>query len=494
MSMVQRRLVSLGALMLITIGVGSAVWWQNQWAGDKAQKQQVAQQLFSTQEAAKIREVRLNTPTGTYVVKKEGDAWQITAPHAAAADSSAIDTLVRAALQERVTARVGGSGPKDDMTQTVPAVADLSVFGLAAPQYTLSLINDQNVTESVLVGKRNTFDNSLYVKRSDHDDVGLVAGNFLYQVNKDFFALREKRPVPLTLDAIDEITVKPEHSTGYAMKRVKDRFVLTAPLQTPTDNIAAENIAGALTGLRAKSFVTEQAPSSAMEKTFGLDKPQYVVRVTTQDKQAYTLRLSTATLEGGTRYFAMADAGGPVLEIGSDWAQKKLSTPLNQLRDKHVVASVRESVRAIEISRGNQHVTLAAVLGNKLDDGMQPLQWHLEGPKGQEVVPNKVDGLLFALENLKGEDIAADVPTSVERAKFGLETPALHVVLKDDTGQVITGLRVGQSGIPTDKLVWASPSSMQPVFVVDKKSVDQISADPNDYIAGGTKTPSANNF
>ncbi len=123
------------------------------------------------------------------------------------------------------------------------------------------------------------------------------------------------------------------------------------------------------------------------------------------------------------------------------------------------------------------------------------MQWRLGGPEGaSRWCKNKVDGLLFALENLQGEDIAADVPTPVERAKFGLETPALHVVLKDDAGNILTGLRVGQSGIPTDKLVWASPSAMQPVFVVDKKAVDRISADPNDYIVGGASTPSVNNF
>ncbi len=494
MSMVQRRLIGLGALMLVTLGVGAAVWWQNQRVDDKAQKQQMAQQLFTTQDAAQIREVQLATPTGTYVVKKEGGVWQITAPHKTGADPSTIEALVRAALQERVTARVGGGGPKDDMTKSVAQVSDLGVFGLAAPEYTLSLTDAQNVTETVLVGKRNTFDNSLYIKRSDRDDIGLVAGSFLYQVNKDFFALREKRPLPITLDAIDEITVKPEKGLGYAMKRVKDRFVLTAPMQTPTDNIAAENVAGALTGLRAKGFATERPPSFALQKTFGLDKPQYVVRVTTLDKQAYTLRLSTATLEGATRYFVMADAGGPVLEIGSDWAQKKLSTPLNQLRDKHVVANVRDSVRRIDISRADKNVTLTAVPDAQKDGDAQQLQWRLGGPEGQPVVQNKVDGLLFALENLKGEDIAADVPTPVERAKFGLEAPALRVELKDDTGRVLTGLRVGQSGIPTDKLVWASPSAMQPVFVVDKKTVDNISADAQDYIAGDANAQSANNF
>ncbi len=132
------------------------------------------------------------------------------------------------------------------------------------------------------------------------------------------------------------------------MKRVKDRFALTAPMQTPTDNIAAENVAGALTGLRAKGFVDRAARRlcAHAENSLASTSRSTWCASPRKDEQAYTLRSVHRHARGRPRATSSwPTPAGRCLEMGSDWAQKKLSTPLNQLRDKHVVATVRDSVR-----------------------------------------------------------------------------------------------------------------------------------------------------
>ena len=195
MTLVKKRLLSLTALCLVAGAVGVGLWWQERQGSTEDAARESAQHLFEGT-LEQVATAELKTPQGEFKMSHLGTgeaAWALTEPLNTLAEASTVESLLRAALELKRTARVGGQGPKDDPRQGVAPVQDLAIFGLEPPRYTLTLITRDGLRQSLRVGKKNGFSGALYVKREGSPDVALVDGNFEYQVDKDLFKLREKR-------------------------------------------------------------------------------------------------------------------------------------------------------------------------------------------------------------------------------------------------------------------------------------------------------------
>ncbi|HET6345987.1 MAG TPA: DUF4340 domain-containing protein, partial [Myxococcota bacterium] len=341
MTMVQKRLMSLGFLLVLGAGVAGLVWWQEQQGSAEDAAKESAQRLFTHDTTDAVVSLELTTPAGTFKLRHVGageTGWELMEPVATLAEATTVDGMVQAAMELKRTSRVGGGGPTDDPRHSVPAVTDLTLFGLEPPRYTLTLVDKEGVRESLRVGKKSGFSGALYVKREGSADVALVDGGFEYQVDKDLYKLREKRAAVFDIGQVKSVAVAPQKGPAYRIERQGSDFVLTAPEAVPADEGQVNGILSALAGLRAKVFVAEAADPGVLRHT-GLETPRFRVEVALQDPNAapIVLRLGEVQVDRETHSFAMQEGVHPVVELGSDWALKKLGTDPKELRDMHVL-------------------------------------------------------------------------------------------------------------------------------------------------------------
>ena len=387
MSLVKKRLLSIAILMTVCcLAVGGLVWQQDRELAAQEAKES-AQKLLSL-DKARLSEVRLTVPAGTFVVNRTGlgsDAWELRAPLQTPADAMVIDGIIQAAIDLRSTVRVGQApNPGDAKAAAAPAF-ELALFGLEPARYSVIFKTQDGNSQTLLVGKKNTYDGSLYVKRADTEDVGMVSGDFAYQLDQDLFKLREKRPVILAADDVVKLQVTPAKGPGYTLERGEHGLMLTAPLRSAADTGAVGQVLGALSGLRAKSFAAESATTPAALRPFGLDKPAYTAVLHLKDQRVITLLFGELSLAGQSHSFVMEQGDHPVLELGSDWASKKLGLTDQQLRDMRVLAFDKDAVRTLSIVHGQESLTFT--VGRDEKTGAET--WNATAPAKAEVQSGK---------------------------------------------------------------------------------------------------------
>jgi hypothetical protein len=352
---------------------------------------------------------------------------------------------------------------------------DLQMYGFAPPRYHLTLVgNDaagQLRTETLLVGKKNSFDGSVYAKRGENGAVVRISNTVVTHLDQDLFKLREKRPAVFTGAQVQKFTVEffPEAKPAPAKtirlvagKRVKKPSATptAAPQPSPLprsfslerngagfvvrDRVGGENdpagplpktfaadteqvetLLGALSGLRAKRFVSEAAADAEARRPFGLAFPRYRVTLTcAADSAPIVLLLGEVQLPDQTHYFAMRDGNSPVIELGSDWAFKKLSVPLAELRDLHLLHLDPDAVQAIEIQSPSKSLWLQRS-GQK--DPADKVAWRITQAQkdtgGEAADGIKVISLLYRLKNLRPQKVLHEGPTAAVLTQLGL-TPA----------------------------------------------------------------------
>lgn len=482
MTLIQRRLLSLGALCIVAGGALALVVWQDNKSVATQEQKAAAQKLYDLTKSDDIKTMTLTTPNGSFTIDHVGageTAWQLSAPRQTMAEASTVDAMVRAALDLRSTGRVGGKGPADDMTGQVTPPPDLAIFGLAPPAYTLSLTGRDGHTETLLIGKKNSFDGSLYVKRADKPDVALVAGALEYQVDKDLFKLRDKRPVIVDIQKISRLTVTPKEGTAYTIERHgADSFVLTAPFAAPADEPQVTGILTALANVRAKSFVAEDASADSLRHA-GLEAPVVRVQLAQKDGPTATLAFGQVQLPGDKEIhtFVHREGDGPgaaIIELGSDWAVKTLRTTPQALRDLHVLAFERDAVKNLTLTEGKNvlHFT-------KTHDAAQNRDvWSMTKPDASKAQSAKVESLLYKLWNLKGDSLVKENPAAGELQAYGLAEPSVRFELGDQDGKPLGAILLGRE---MGEQRFATRDDHAAVLTVSKTALQDISSQAADY-------------
>jgi hypothetical protein len=156
--------VTLAAFVVV---LAAAIWWtrtrstRGTASGGTATPTPVA--IWSLVETDLVG-FRVEDLSGKKTVELKRDAvngWQVVQPKDAPADSAAVE---QAATSLLVLAP----------TDTLPAVPDLSPFGLAQPRYRLTVFSKDGVSRSITVGRLSPTGGSIYIQAPGRADVLLV--------------------------------------------------------------------------------------------------------------------------------------------------------------------------------------------------------------------------------------------------------------------------------------------------------------------------------
>lgn len=365
--------------------------------------------------------------------------WKIVAPLTAPAEAFAVRGLINTlrGLQSRMQFE---PGQKDQ-----PTLADA---GLAPPQATITLTDQDGKQFTLEVGKPVVLSSDTYVRVGDASAVHVADRDLAQQIRKPLDEYRAKRLVDLKLEEATRVRVTHE-GRSYAFTRGADgEWVIDEPLRAYAAKDKVRSLIMRMNGLRAEQFAADTPESLA---PYGLEQPYLSFSVTTEtrteivgppappDSQPVEPQFETTAREhtllvGGfadlkreKRYVKPADQ--PWIATVAQTTLEGLVPKLKELRDPRVTRVSAVAATELTLAAGGQSATLKKI------DGV----WQGDGDLAALDQP-AVNELLEAFEDLEAIDYV-DAPE--EPAAYGLAAPRATITVSAAGAVTPVTVRIG---------------------------------------------------
>ncbi|MEK7705398.1 MAG: DUF4340 domain-containing protein [Myxococcota bacterium] len=438
--MIKKRLISLVILLVVALGAGGLVLWQRRHAQEQAEHKEKESKVLAVASLDDLTSLRLEDEPQVFVIERVeggGTKWQLTEPIATRADDSTLDSLGRALVELKYKAKVPQAPGKPQ---------DLSLFGLEPARFTVTMMRKDGSKETLLVGKKNSFDGSLYVQRQGAAEVLLVPGSISYQLETDLFRLRDKVLVHFDSAKVVRLTVEKEGKPLYAVEKQGEAYRIVAPTAFVVDADKVRSMLSSLSSLRAREFAVEKPTAADLART-ALAKPALRVTIGFADPAlaSLTLRVGKAASGNEAQTYAMLEGGHPIAEVSGDSVTTQLDVTVDALRDKSVVHFDRQAVTGVTIEDG-AGVTLEFV--KVRDEDKDRDGWNMVKPKAVDAHDSALESLLYTLSTLKASEIVAEKANVGTLAQHGLGPTSKRVTLfgkdKQQLAQVVLGKAEGE--------------------------------------------------
>ncbi|NBV50541.1 DUF4340 domain-containing protein [bacterium] len=365
--------IKVSSTSALVLGLAALSTWyalyEKKYRVDQANLEKEAKNLVSISKD-NIQELEITHSSGEkFALKKTGTTWSLNSPLQDQADEGTLNSLLSTLT----------SAQEERTIEENPA--DLDVYGLKQPAVTLRITQDVNRTEDLFLGNPTQVGSSVYVKTSKKPAVVKTNKSLLSALQKSAFELRNKKLVPIPVDAAQEIEI--QNSTGhYILKFSEKKQWLLARDGSPVNSQAWSKTLNALLDAKATAVVSEQADS----KKYGLDRPQVKVWISTG---AEGVRHQVWFSQVASRTFAKREDKPFIYEINSGLL-KELSQSAEAFRDTHIVSFNRFAVQKIKIKKGE-------VVTEFVKDGAA---WKLANGKPEEKVDaSKVEAMLTQIQD-----------------------------------------------------------------------------------------------
>lgn len=450
MSQLKKRMLRLGVLMALCGAAAVALVWDFDASKKGTQQEQSKVKVFSITQAEDVKEITLTRGGETFHIVRhdERDAyrkWQLTVPMETVADANIVDAIIRFLVQMERTAVVGDRPASDNKAITPPT--NLALFGLDPPTFTVVLTTKQGATETLLIGKKSTFNDSMYVKRDNAPDVMLVPGGLEYQVDKDLLALREKRLVLFNNGDVEKMEITtPAKKQHVVIARdattITVGWRITSPKAIRADQLQVNGILTNLGEARADVFVA-QAPQPKDIVQYHLDKPTARVALHLRGASAPIVLLFGEDTQHHT-FYAMEEGQHPIMQLASGALFSMLTMGIESLRDNHILSFDRDAVAAVVLRKGDTVIRLEkqrqSGAGGDVADAADEGHWQIVKPTSQPASDASVSGLLYKLFNLESQSIVVDSAAEKDFVAYGLDKPSSQVELWGTGGNLLATL------------------------------------------------------
>jgi hypothetical protein len=225
------------------------------------------------------------TPAGgkRMVLEKSGTEWKLVEPVSAAADTFAVDSLVRGLVELRVREQVDAN----------------DAAGVANPRFAVE-ISGKDKSYKLNVGNASVVGNNLYVQVAGQPKVAVVAADVVEQLDKPYTNYRQTRLFSAAGGQIRQLEISKPDSKLVLRKPGMD-WEVVEPQKMPAEASEVSDITTAISSLAAAEFVDpSEVPSALLPKSnkrltvwFATDAP------TTQPTTGPATRPAGVTLEFG---------------------------------------------------------------------------------------------------------------------------------------------------------------------------------------------------
>ncbi|MFH1071302.1 MAG: DUF4340 domain-containing protein [Candidatus Glassbacteria bacterium] len=380
----------------------------------------------------------------TVSLARENGSWWIVFPLRAEADSEAV-------------ARLLSSASGADRNRVVEdSAADLSIFGLDRPSLVFEVTFRPGAqVQRLALGRKNPGDTYVYAANLDQPRRVLLLNSWvLSDLQKDVFALRDKKVLRIAKTAVGRLVVLKAGEPALEVSREAGDWKLTKPFGGLADRDSVENLIDKLVEARAEAFVDslEAGSPAALE----LDRPAWTVQLYEKQSGAlYSLEVGGVDEKG--RYYARRGQMQPTVLLAADVVGLLGADP-GRLRDLRLLAASRDSIVQIALENAD-----GAWQADKDSAGA----WSFARPERAKADGSRIDGYLLDLKDLQARRFVAAAP-ELNRL---IGRPEFTLTLTGDRGsETLAFVR----SAPADSLYYVKSSRLDGLAVVDSASAGRL--------------------
>lgn len=399
-----------------------------------------------------------NPDTGiTQEIKLEqsDDLWKIVAPKEFNADTTRMGTLL---------SRVKSSKIKEFIEEEPE---NLAQYGLDRPGTTLSLVvGDDNTQKTLLLGKTDAAKDGIYAKHEAAQNVFFVPTELVEQFPKKVNDLRDKTLLAFNNDDIQKIelvsadeTVVLERSSSEqeGEGEIKEEWKIVQPGEFKADDSKVRTLLSNARDTEVEQFVTDGPTDLSL---YGLESPQITLSLWEKAQESpQQLLLGNADIENTGVYAKRGDQDFLVL-VKSE-ALEQLKKTAFDLRDRKLFSFTPDQVKKIQV----KYPELTLLLGKDND------VWKAQEPEQKELLPYKVNNLMYDLEELefKEELLTPEEDLSV----YGLHEPQVEVTFWEEADREVFTLLIGKQQEEKDVL-YVKIATENPVYTIEPSFLDEL--------------------
>ncbi len=356
-----------------------------------------------------IAAISLTRGGETVSLESEGDKWLIKQPVAAAADDTALNSLIGDIVSARIEREFAN-----------PSADALKEYGLATPAVKLEVRLKDGKTHQIELGGKDPLGSSAYARFDGSKNVVLTGASLLTNADKPLKDWRDRSLLGASEYDLTSLKVTNENGS-FELGKKGTEWAITSPISADAEANEVNSLIGDLTSAKAAEIVSET--SEDLPK-YGLDKPKISVSAKTNNGDK-SIQIGAKTEE---QYYAKVAGSTQILKIESA-LYDKLNVKLSALRSKQFIKLKREDLTRYELK--NEHGKLVAeAKGDK---------WIVVEPadkKDKEAQPFK----LFTPFESRASEIVEKVTPAIN-SKFA--KPAAELRLTDKGGKT-TVIKISQ--------------------------------------------------
>ena len=437
-----------GIALLLAAGLFAFYWLYERKQEPKPETESTKVTLLTVDKA---KELKVSVKGGDSIdLVKEGTFWKLTAPFAAPADTSAVESMFTSL--EKLEA--------DELVAS--DVKDFAQYGLDAPSRSVAaVVEGAQAPLAVDFGAKAPDGSSVYARKPGEAKVYLVASWVEGSFDKKPFDLRDRDLLHVKRDDVRSLEIAGPDG-GYALARSEaGEWAFTKPLQTRAGRWAVDGLLGTIEGLRMESVAGESVSDAKDVARYGLAKPARTVTLVTKDGASRTLELGAPAPDPSpsptpapspspspgkkgekpappkpTKYYARQAGSGLVAVVPAALADD-LAKGMAELRAKRLLEVATYETEGFEVTAAGATKKYAKS-STKDKDGLEKTQWKRTAPDAKELDTTKVEDALF---KIGGVDVSEFIDAPKAPADYGLDAPVLKVTLK---AKADSGIELGK--------------------------------------------------
>jgi len=294
-----------------------------------------------------VRSLRIETPSGVYVLELTNTNWRIASPVQAPADASTIlrmlDTLSSVRKSEVITAE------EQQSLQIDPAQ-----YGFFSPRAQLS-VDDGIAPFTVLIGRDAPGGKSMYLKRADMPDIIVANRDLLSVLPASVLDLRDRRLFSGQPGRVRRLEWTTRDQAFHASRNAEDQWNMDRPVQARASGSAIRQWLERIFEFRVLDFVAESVAAGSL---YGFDEPAVQLAIFMENRPAPSvLKIGRAADAGETTYFASMVGQDTVFTVERAILDA-LKIDSFELRDRQVVPIPAMNIQFIQISDGQRLLQL----------------------------------------------------------------------------------------------------------------------------------------
>ncbi|MCI0741208.1 MAG: DUF4340 domain-containing protein [Gemmataceae bacterium] len=475
---------------------------------DRKQDYFQQRRLFPTEKPAKAGDdkteqlaaqaVAVKGETSEFALVKKGSDWEIETPVRDRPDPDALKNILAGIPDLWAEKFVNMSPTREQGTLK----KKLEEFGLAKPEYTLTVTRPSGATIELLIGavseSKERFvlkqpppgmpfpqkpqpqfikEEFRYAKLKDNDQIFEVKGDKLKDIAPSLAALRDPKVARFKTDEVKRLEIQHGDQTLIFAKD-NDKWKFEKPLTTDAENAPISDLLDKLGGLQAKDT---DVLDKADPKTVGLEKPKATVKITVEEeigdkdkkeKKPRDIIFQIGVKEKDKEKLYVHVQGQERVNAVEDSLLKLLERPAVAYRNRKVLDVAAADLSKLEIGRGGETFTFA----------QEKDKWRLVAPMQSDVDSGKVSRLAGELSRLEAVEFVSDTPKAEDLDKlYGLGKPAVKVQLTfADAKKAPHTLAIGNKR--GDKQEFFARLDSGPVIVVRKDLRDDLDREALAYL------------